>query len=174
MSCSPSLRPRSLARRRLLAAALCGGAALGGCGRRVQAVPDVDYTLLDGTRANTRQLRGRVLLVNFWATSCAVCVAEMPQLVDLHQRHRARGFHTLAVAMSWDAPARVAHFAEQRALPFGVVIDNTGAFARAWGDVKVTPTSFVLDRQGAVAMHWQGAPDMPRLQALIEQLLARA
>lgn len=164
----------SLARRRLLASGLSLGlpaGLLGACDRRVAAVPDVGYTLLDGRQGHTREHRGKVLLVNFWATSCAVCVAEMPQLVAVHQRHQAQGFETLAVAMSWDPPALVSRFAQQRALPFGVVIDNTGAFARAWGDVKVTPTSFVLDKRGAVAHHWQGAPDLPRLHALIEQLL---
>jgi peroxiredoxin len=162
----------SLARRRLLLSGVAL-AALPGCGART-VLPDFAYTLLDGRRAHTQALRGKVLLVNFWATSCTTCVAEMPQLVATHRRFEARGFDTLAVAMSHDAPASVAHFAESRRLPFGVVIDNTGAIARAWGDVKLTPTTFLLDRKGALVERYVGVPDFDALHRRVEQLLAEA
>ena len=100
-----------------------------------QPAPDVGYTLLDG-RSPTEQWRGKVVLVNFWATSCAVCVTEMPHIVATHERFRSRGFETLAVAMSYDPPASVADFAQSRRLPFGVAIDNTGAIAKSFGDIR--------------------------------------
>jgi len=59
-------------------------------------------------------------------------------------------------------------------LPFGVVIDNTGAVARAFGDVRVTPTTFVIDRRGAIAQRSVGESSAPRLQALLARLLAQA
>jgi len=161
----------SLRRRVLVSAAAL--LALPGCTRR-DTVPDVGYTLLDGRQANTQALRGKVVLVNFWATSCASCVHEMPQIVATHNKFQPRGFETLAVAMQHDAPAAVANFAESRRLPFGVVIDNTGAFARAWGDVRVTPTTVVLDKRGGVARRFVGEPDFAALHGLIEQLLAEA
>lgn len=154
-----------------LALALLGA----GCGRAGQGpvtAPDVAYTLLDGRQARLSDLRGRVVVVNFWATSCAVCVAEMPALVDTWRRYQGRGFETLAVAMAYDPPALVARFAEARALPFGVVIDNTGAVARAFGDVRATPTSFVIDRRGGVAARHEGAPDFAKLHRLLDGLLA--
>ena len=76
--------------------------------------------------------------------------------------------------MSHDPPAYVAHFAESRRLPFGVVIDNTGAIARAWGDVQITPTSFLVDRRGAIVKRYVGVPDFVALHGLVEQLLAEA
>ena len=171
----PVDQARSLARRRLcragLAAAVLPVAALSGCGRR-EAAPDFSYTLLDGTRGQSQALRGKVLLVNFWATTCAVCVKEMPQIVATHQRFQARGFDTLAVAMSYDPPALVANYAESRRLPFGVVIDNTGVIARAWGDVQVTPTTFLVDKRGAIVRRYVGQPDFAALHGLVEQLLA--
>ena len=132
------------------------------------------YTLLDGRRSSLQELRGQVLLVNFWATSCAVCVAEMPQLVAVQQRYGGRGLQTLAVAMSYDPPALVARYAERERLPFSVVIDNTGGVARAFGDVRLTPTGFVLDRQGRVAHQWQGAPDLAALRRRLDDLLGTA
>jgi peroxiredoxin len=162
-----------LARRRTLLAMLGIGGLATGCDRR-QAAPEFAYTLLDGTRAAGSGLRGKVLLVNFWATSCATCVAEMPAIVATHQKFNARGYETLAVAMQYDAPARVVGFAESRRLPFGVVIDNTGAVARAFGDVALTPTSFLIDRRGAIAWHGVGAPDFAALHTRVEKLLAEA
>jgi peroxiredoxin len=68
----------------------------------------------------------------------------------------------------------VAHFAVSRQLPFGVVIDNTGAIARGFGDVRITPTTFVLDKQGRIARRYVGEPDFGQLQELLNQLLAEA
>lgn len=144
-----------------------------GCQGRSPA-PDVSYTLLDGTRSSTAALRGSVVLLNFWATTCAVCVRKMPMLAATHQKYRPRGLQTLAVAMQYDPPAAVSHFAETRALPFAVVIDNLGAMARGFGDVKATPTSLLLDRRGAIAHRWEGTVEPDTLHARIERLLAEA
>lgn len=143
------------------------------CSRR-ELSPDFSYTLLDGSAGRSQALRGKVLLVNFWATSCAVCVQEMPQIVATHRSFQLRGYDTLAVAMRHDPPAYVAHFAESRQLPFGVVIDNTGAIAQAWGDVHITPTTFLVDKKGAIVRRYVGRPDFTALHALVEQLLAEA
>ena len=135
--------------------------------------PAVSYTLLDGEKGSLEALRGKVVLVNFWATSCATCVAEMPAIVATHGRFKTRGFETLAVAMRHDAPARVAHFAQSRQLPFGVAIDNTGDIARRFGDVQLTPTLFLIDKRGRIVKRYVGTPDFAALHVLVEELLAQ-
>lgn len=139
----------------------------------VTPAPEFAYTLLDGTPAHSRALIGQVVLVNFWATTCGICVQEMPQLVSTYQRFAARGFQTLAVAVQYDPPARVADFAQSRQLPFGVVIDNTGAIAKGFGNVRGTPTTFVIDRHGRLVTRVEGQPNFDILHALIEQLLTQ-
>lgn len=153
--------------------ALAAGAAGGACGSP-ELAPQFSYTLLDGRKASSGELRGKVVLVNFWATSCTTCVAEMPQIMATYERFRSRGFETLAVAMSYDPPAYVARFAETRKLPFGVVIDNTGAIASGFGDVRLTPTTFVIDKRGAIVKRYVGAPDFAKLNQLLEELLRAA
>ena len=160
-----------LARRAALLATLGAWAVFSGCARH-DAAPAFDYTLLDGSRHNSAALRGQVLMLNFWATSCAVCVKEMPQLATTHRRFAAQGLQTLAVAMQYDAPALVADFTEKRQLPFGVVIDNTGAVARAFGDVKATPTTLLVNRAGRIVWRHEGEPPFAQLQSRIAQLLA--
>lgn len=156
------------------AAAVGGGWMLTSREHAPEFAPEISYTLLDRSVVTTTQLKGQVVLVNFWATSCSSCVAELPQLVRTHQRFQARGYATLAVAMKYDAPAHVARFAEEHHLPFGVAIDNTGQIAQGFGDVKLTPTSFLIDRQGKVVKRFVGAPDFAALDGLIERLLLPA
>jgi peroxiredoxin len=134
--------------------------------------PNVAYTLLDGSRSTTDQLRGKVVLVNFWATDCTTCVKEMPNIVATHEKYKARGYETLAVAMSYDPPAYVINFAETRKLPFGVAIDNTGAIAKSFGQVQLTPTSVLIDKHGQIVKRYVGEPDFVALHQLVEKLLA--
>jgi len=136
--------------------------------------PESTFVLLDGSRKTTADLKGKVTLVNFWATSCVSCVAEMPKLMATHDKYKAQGFDTLAVAMSYDPPSYVVNFAETRKLPFAVAIDNTGAVAKAWGDVRLTPTTYIVDKQGAIVKRYVGEPDFAELHRLIEKLLAQA
>lgn len=165
-----------LARRRAVLAILgsaSASASLLGC-ERSEPAPRFAYTLLDGSRHGSDALRGQVVLLNFWVTSCTVCVKEMPQFVATHQRFRGQGLQTLAVAMQHDAPARVADFATSRQLPFGVVIDNTGAVAQAFGNVRATPTTLLIDRRSQIVWRHEGEPDFGRLQTRIGTLLAQA
>jgi len=143
-------------------------------GAGTSAAPQSTFVLLDGSTRSTADLKGRVTLVNFWATSCTTCVAEMPQIVATHDKFKARGYDTVAVAMQYDPPSYVVNFAETRKLPFKVAIDNTGAVARAWGEVKLTPTTYIVNKRGEIVKRYVGAPDFAELHKLIEKLLAEA
>jgi peroxiredoxin len=139
-----------------------------------QTAPTSTFVLLDGTRQQTQDLKGKVTLVNFWATSCTSCVAEMPRIVDTYEKYKGRGYDTLAVAMSYDPPSYVVNFTETRKLPFKVAIDNTGAVARAWGDVRLTPTTYIVNKRGQIVKRYVGEPDFAELHQLIEKLLKEA
>lgn len=141
---------------------------------RPTPAPAAQYVLLDGSQINTQQFKGRVTLVNFWATSCVTCVAEMPRIVETYDKYRGRGYDTVAVAMQYDPPSYVVNFVETRKLPFRVAIDNTGAVARAWGDIQLTPTTFIVNKRGEIVKRYVGEPDFDELHRLIEKLLAEA
>jgi len=153
----------------LASAAGLSSAMLAGCSK-VEQAPAVSYTLLDGRRSDLASLRGHVVLVNFWATDCAPCVEEMPAMVDNWRRFSPQGFETLAVSMSWDAPALVSNFAQSRALPFPVVIDNTGEIAHRFGGVQYTPTSLLINKRGEIVRRWVGKTDFAELAPLIARL----
>ena len=146
---------------------------LGGCSSADPAPPST-FVLLDGSKSTTADLKGKVTLVNFWATTCVSCVKEMPELAATYQKFKDRGFETVAVAMSYDPPSYVVNFAQTRQLPFKVAIDNTGAVAKAWGDIKITPTTFIVNKQGQIVKRYVGEPDFAALHQLLDKLLAES
>ena len=151
--------------------ALAALASLPGCSG-AQAAPESTFVLLDGSKKTTADLKGKVTLVNFWATSCVTCVAEMPKVISTYNKYKSQGYDTLAVAMSYDPPSYVVNYTETRKLPFKVAIDNTGAVARAWGDVQLTPTTYLVNKRGEIVKQYVGEPDFAALHQLIEKLLA--
>lgn len=138
------------------------------------AAPQSTFVLLDGSHKTTADLKGKVTLVNFWATSCTTCVAEMPKMVSTYDKYHAKGYEHMAVAMSYDPPSYVVNYAQTRKLPFNVAIDNTGAVAKAWGEVQLTPTSYLVNKKGEIVKKYVGEPNFADLHALIEKLLAES
>ena len=133
--------------------------------------PNIELTTLDGKQMALDSLRGKVVLVNFWATSCPGCVNEMPALADIYRKYQPRGLEVVAVAMNYDPPEYVRNYARQRNLPFTVALDTTGKAAEAFSQVKLTPTSFVIDRKGHIIQQTIGELDFAQLKTLLEQQL---
>jgi len=138
---------------------------------RPSPAPHVRFATLSGETVSTEALRGKVVLVNFWATWCASCVVEMPNIVDTHRKYMARGYDTVAIAVQKDDATLVAQFAARRALPFKVAIDDKGELAESFAVPRVTPVSYLIDRQGRVLRRYVGEPDWAELHAAIEEAL---
>ena len=151
----------------MLAAAIAAAAFL--LPLRVTPAPKVTFVSLNGE--SVAPAPGKVMLVNFWATDCPVCIREMPDLVQTYEKYRGRGLEVVAVAMRHDPPNRVLRYAEAERLPFKVALDTLGEHAKAFGGVRLTPTTFVIDRQGNIAERIVGKPDFGQLNARIEKLL---
>ena len=134
--------------------------------------PDTTFTSIQGEQITTESLRGKVVLVNFWATSCVTCVKEMPMMVETYKKYAPRGYEMIAVAMSYDPANYVINFAQTRELPFKVALDPMGEIARSFNDVKLTPTSFLIDKQGRIVKRYLGEPDVAEFHATIEKALA--
>lgn len=164
-------------RRWLLPVILLALAAAGWFGWRAfsptQHVPTATFTLLDGHKLSTQDLKGKVYLVNFWATSCATCVKEMPNMVQTYNKYKGAGLEYVAVAMSYDAPMYVMNFSQTRQLPFKVAMDADGSAAKAFGDVQLTPTTFLVDRDGRILKRYVGEPEWASFDTLLQQTLGK-
>lgn len=155
----------------LLVAAAAAGFVLYSAFFGKTAAPPVTFVSLQGEKITTADLRGKVVLVNFWATDCPTCVKEMPDIVKTYNKYRAQGFETIAVAMKHDPPNYVLNYTEKNALPFKVALDPQGELARAFGEVKLTPTTFIIDKRGNIVNRILGEPDFAKLHALLEEKL---
>ena len=139
--------------------------------QRPSTVPNTPYTTIEGKSSDLAALRGKVVLVNFWATTCPGCVREIPLLRATYQRYSARQFDVLSVAMGYDTPQNVVQFTAQQQLPFPVVSDTGGALAEAFGGVQLTPTTILLDKDGHIIKRFVGAIHPQELHQLIDQVL---
>lgn len=163
---------RALAAAALLAVSTAAGAAETLLPWTGGATPPLALRTAAGEAVDLASLRGKVVLVNFWATWCAPCVEEMPALARLRARLAPRGFEVLAVNQG-EMPARVTAFAERAGLDLPMLLDREKAVAKAW-KVRALPTTFVVDRAGRIRLHAEGELDTgPALEAAIVPLLPR-
>jgi peroxiredoxin len=139
---------------------------------QLQSAPEARFATLAGETFSTSALRGKVVIVSFWATNCPMCLAEMPKLVDVHRKYAARGYDTVAVAVKHDSAEKVADYARRRALPFKMAFDQSGEVAKSFGNIRITPSTFVLDQQGRVLRYYVGEPNWKELDGVLERALA--
>jgi len=137
-----------------------------------EPAPNVSFKNINGEQISLQSLRGKVVLVNFWATSCSTCVQEMPQMVETYNKYKDSGLEFVAVAMSYDPANYVLNYTQTRQLPFKVALDVDGEAAKSFGDVKLTPTTFLIDKNGNIIKRYVGIPEFPALHQLLESALA--
>jgi thiol-disulfide isomerase/thioredoxin len=133
--------------------------------------PELSLTDLQGQAVSLADTRGRVVLVNNWATWCPPCKIEMPELQAYYQAHAADGF--LVVAIESGEPAEVVEdFVQAFGLTFPVWLDPHGAALEAFANFNL-PSSYVVDREGNVRMFWTGAIDAQTLEQYVTPFLER-
>lgn len=130
--------------------------------------PDATFTSITGQTLSLNQLRGKPVLVTFWATDCPSCIEEIPHLIELYQRYTERGLTIIAVTMPYDPPNHVLAMAKHKQLPYFVAMDPAGTLTEAFGNVLVTPTTFLIDRNGNICIHKVGAFDPDSLRQQLE------
>lgn len=134
--------------------------------------PEVTFTTLQGKTISMAELEGKVVLVNFWATDCPGCIAEMPDLIKTYNEYKPKGFEVIAVAMSYDPPSQVLNYTQKNALPFPVMHDSYGEMAEKFGNVQLTPTAFILDKQGNIVRKVIGELNFKDLHQFLDERLA--
>jgi peroxiredoxin len=131
--------------------------------------PDLALAQLDSTTVTLRDLRGKVVLINIWATWCPPCRAEMPAIQQAYAEYRDRGFIVLAVNQREDATA-ITPFLEQYGLTFPILLDRAGQ-ASATYQASALPSSFFVDRRGVIRTVYHGPMPSSVINGTIEQLL---
>lgn len=134
------------------------------------AAPNVSFKTIKGESIDMRALKGKPVLVTFWATDCPGCIEEIPHLIKLHQQFSSQGLSIIAVAMDYDPPNQVLAMSAAKQLPYAVALDPTGGLAQSFGNVQLTPTTFLIDKTGNIVLQKTGVFDLTDMQQRLAQL----
>lgn len=136
-------------------------------------LPSFEATLLNGSKISHSEFKGHVSIINFWATTCTVCVKEMPEMVKVFNEFEKQDLKLLAIAMSYDPPMYVVDFTNTRKLPFLVVMDSDGTLSKLFGGIEATPTTFLINKEGRIIKKYVGEPNWAEMRSLIKTALTQ-
>ena len=141
----------------------------------VQTAPDLKVSVLNSTRTiDLKQLKGRPVLVTFWATSCQGCIKEMPHLIELYKELAPKGLEIIGIAMAYDRPDHILEMQKQKQIPYPIVYDGIKEASAAFGGISLTPTTFLINPKGQIVRQKIGEMDMKLLHAQIVTMINQA
>lgn len=127
---------------------------------------------LGGKQLTSESFKGKVVLLDFWATWCAPCRKSMPELQALHHKFADRGFAVVGISIDEGGPAKVRKYVASRRITYPIALDSEKNPAWESFRVKAVPAAFLIDREGRIVAQWTGAPASTReLETKLETLL---
>ena len=138
-----------------------------------ESLPDFEFTDMLGNRLSNEEIKGKVTLVNFWATWCGPCIIEIPEFVVLYDDWQDRPFEIIGVSMDDDGFDLVRPFAEDLVMNYPVVIDD-GTLAEQFGGVYGLPTTFLVDEHGTITDRFIGIFPVEELREEMDAMIQRA
>jgi cytochrome c biogenesis protein CcmG, thiol:disulfide interchange protein DsbE len=133
--------------------------------------PDIQATGVDGTPWRLGDRKGKVVIVDFWATWCGPCRRTIPHLIDLQKEHGGRGLEILGISLDRGGVALVSPFIQQTGINYPIIVDGEGKWANQFGGVEGIPTFFLIDRSGRIAGQMIGALPKESIVQAVESLL---
>lgn len=158
------------------AAAAIGGAFLIGPKegkplKAAQAAPELSLPDIEGRMTKLSSFKGKVVLLDFWATWCEPCLEELPDLVRLHESRKDSGFTMLGVAMDAEGVAVVRPFVRQNKIPYPIVV--SGGDLPPGYPIPGFPTAFLIDKNGVIVRRYLGPKAYDELERDVAEALAR-
>jgi cytochrome c biogenesis protein CcmG/thiol:disulfide interchange protein DsbE len=155
----------------VLAAISCGvGCSSTPVSLKVQAAPQFSFSSLEGKTVAMKDLANKVVVVDFWATWCAPCREEIPQLNKLYSELKGKGFEIVGISMDTDGTDAVKEFARELRIQYPIVMGDEKD-TEAFGGIIGLPTTFIIDRKGNIAKKYIGLPPAADMERVIRELV---
>jgi cytochrome c biogenesis protein CcmG/thiol:disulfide interchange protein DsbE len=136
-----------------------------------KAAPDFTLVAADGKRVSLAGLKGKVVLLDFWATWCTGCKEEMPWFMEFQNTYGRRGLQSVGVAMDVEGWAKVRPYLKEHPINYPTVVGDL-AFANRFGSVVALPVTLLIDRKGRIAEFHNGKVEKDAFEANLRRLLA--
>ncbi len=137
----------------------------------IRPAPDVTFKTITNKDISLSNLQGHPVIVTFWASDCPGCIKEIPHLKELYQQYHPHGLEIIAVAMYYDPPSHVVAMSKAKQLPYDIALDLKAEHSKAFGDVMLTPTTFLISPQGNIVIQKTGLFDLNDMKQKIGDLL---
>lgn len=132
--------------------------------------PQASFEDIQGNKFTLAQLRGKPIVVNFWATECPGCVNEIPLLVSMYKKYSPQDLVIIGVAMGYDPESQVREMVRQKNMNYPIVLDSNDALLKAF-NIKVTPTTIFIGKDGKIVKRKLGEMSHTELEATIKSLI---
>lgn len=134
--------------------------------------PNIALSLLDGETKSLADYRGKVVVLDFWATWCAPCRFTMPKMIQFHNRHRDQNVVVIGVAVDVTSRAEIEQFVKEMGVNYPIAVDS-GAKAKEAYQIRSLPTLFIIDKEGNILRRMEGYDPQNTIQTL-EDTVKRA
>jgi len=135
--------------------------------------PDVTFTSITGKKIVLKNLQGKIVIINFWATDCKSCLKEVPHLIEIYNNYHSQGLEIISVSMYYDLPNHVVAMRKNKKIPYDLALDLRAAHAKAFGNVQLTPTTFLINPQGQIILKKTGLFDIVVMEQHIQALISK-
>ncbi len=136
-----------------------------------KVAPDFELKSLDGGTEKLSDYRGKIVLLNFWATWCAPCRVEMPTLIGLYEKYHKQGLEIIGVSMDDGGQERVAKYVNEMKINYPILLGNSSV-ADNYGGLRLLPQTVFITRDGNIVQTMIGIQSRKDFETVIEQLLA--
>jgi cytochrome c biogenesis protein CcmG/thiol:disulfide interchange protein DsbE len=136
-----------------------------------QPAPAFTLKSLDGKTLALSELKGKIVVVNFWATWCPPCRAEIPDFVEVYEQNRAKGLEIVGVSVDEMTPQQLRPFVDKNKMSYPVAL-VTDKILRDYGPISAIPTTFIIDKKGIIRHAEEGMMDKQTLTTLFQKLFA--